>query len=86
VTAGRLRSRLAELVGAASDGELTVGDVLAPGASLRDLGLDSLGYLRLVDAVEEEFGVALDPAADPLAFDSVDLLAARITAATEAAR
>lgn len=79
-----LRWRLAELIGAASDGELAAGDVLA-GGSLRALGLDSLGHLRLFDAVEAEFGVTLDSGPDPLAFDTVDRLAEHLAASSAGA-
>jgi acyl carrier protein len=69
-----LRERLANMVAAASDGELAAGDALQPAASLTDLGLGSLGFLRLIDAVEAEYGieVALDGTAPP---DSVEALA-----------
>jgi acyl carrier protein len=72
-----LRSRLAELIRVASDGELATVDVLG-GGSLPALGLNSLGLLRLVDAVEGEFGVALEPGVGPAVFDTVETLAAHL--------
>ncbi|MFI6737717.1 phosphopantetheine-binding protein [Nonomuraea sp. NPDC050451] len=51
-----LRERVAALVAQASDGELTTAEVLAADCSLTALGLTSLGYIRLIDAIEEAFG------------------------------
>ncbi|MFF0568384.1 phosphopantetheine-binding protein [Streptomyces sp. NPDC004041] len=55
-----LRSRVAALVSHATDGEVTEGELLGAGASLTALGVTSLALLRLIDAVEEEFGIVLD--------------------------
>ncbi|GAT68155.1 acyl carrier protein [Planomonospora sp. ID91781] len=57
---GQVASRLAEMVEAASGGRLPAGEVLRSEGSLAALGLASLELLRLVDAVEDEFGVVLD--------------------------
>ncbi|MFI7703966.1 phosphopantetheine-binding protein [Nonomuraea sp. NPDC049480] len=63
-----LRERVAALVAQASDGELTTAEVLAAGCSLTALGLTSLGYIRLIDAIEDEFGfdVEIDGSLDTL--------------------
>jgi acyl carrier protein len=55
-----LRERVAALVAEASDGELTTAEVLAADCSLTALGLTSLGYIRLIDAIEEDFGLDLE--------------------------
>ncbi|MEW1844300.1 phosphopantetheine-binding protein [Nonomuraea angiospora] len=55
-----LRERVAALVAQASDGELTAAEVLAADCSLTALGLTSLGYIRLIDAIEEAFGFDLE--------------------------
>jgi acyl carrier protein len=55
-----LRERVAALVAEASDGELTAAQVLAADCSLTALGLTSLGYIRLIDAIEEDFGLDLE--------------------------
>ncbi|MFF4776938.1 acyl carrier protein [Microtetraspora fusca] len=55
-----LRERLAELVSRASGGELAAADVLASDRSLPALGVTSLVYLRLIDAIEVEFGCDVD--------------------------
>ncbi|MGP3918216.1 phosphopantetheine-binding protein [Nonomuraea sp. 10N515B] len=51
-----LRERVAALVAQASDGELTTAEILAADCSLTALGLTSLGYIRLIDAIEDAFG------------------------------
>ncbi|MFB8105006.1 MULTISPECIES: phosphopantetheine-binding protein [Streptomyces] len=55
-----LRARVAELVSGATDGEVTETEILEDGGSLTALGVSSLAFLRLIDAVEEEFGIILD--------------------------
>ncbi|MBG0829768.1 acyl carrier protein [Planomonospora sp. ID67723] len=70
-----LRRRLAELVSRASDGDLGVEEIMAAPGSLTALGVTSLTYLRLIDAVEEEFGVELD---GPAVLDTLDGLTAHI--------
>jgi acyl carrier protein len=76
-----LRRRLAELIQQATNGRVTAADVLVDGVSLGALGLDSLGLLRLVDAVEAEYDVEIDFGAGRISPDSldsfVDFLAAR---------
>lgn len=74
LTRDELRDRLADLVSQATDGELTVAEV-RQGTILSDLGFGSLGLLRLVDAVELEFGVELDLNHDADALRTVDHLA-----------
>ncbi|WP_327368065.1 acyl carrier protein [Streptomyces sp. NBC_01217] len=66
---GALRGRVAGLISRVSDGELTEAEILAADGSLTALGVTSLTFLRLIDAVEEEFGILLDldgPMADDL--------------------
>lgn len=54
-----LRQRLAELVSQATSGAIPASEALA-GGSLRALGLDSLSALRLIDAIDLEYGVEID--------------------------
>ncbi|GAA0922279.1 hypothetical protein GCM10009557_91690 [Virgisporangium ochraceum] len=77
MTAPAVREQLATLVEAASDGTITATDALVTGRSLGALGLTSLGYLRLADAVELEFGVELDLGA-AVAVDTLDGIVAQI--------
>ena len=66
----------------ATAGEVTVADVLA-GGSLVALGVDSLGMLRLVDAIELEYGVEIELSGNrPL--DSLDDLVALLATARTA--
>ncbi len=80
----RLRTTLADMIADASDGEITAEQALAGDHSLAALGLTSLALIRLIDAIEDSFGVDLDPGADPSSFDSVDTLADRVASALEA--
>jgi acyl carrier protein len=80
MTAPVLRRRIAALVEAASDGMITATDALAADRSLGALGLTSLGYLRLADAVELEFEVELDLGA-AVAVDTLDGIVAQIVTA-----
>ena len=66
------RQRLAELVRTATDGTVTVTDALAGRSSLAALGVDSLALLRLLDAIEGEYGVEIDLGREPTAMDSLD--------------
>jgi acyl carrier protein len=55
-----LRRRLAELVFEACDREVPVERIAASAEPLYTLGIGSLAMLRLVDAVEDEFGFFVD--------------------------
>jgi acyl carrier protein len=76
-----VRRRIAELVHDAAEGRVQVADALAAGASLSALGLDSLGFLRLIDAVEEEYGVEVDLDSPGPRMDTVDEIVARMALA-----
>lgn len=67
-----LRQRVADLIHAASGGAVPPAEALADGASLVALGLDSLGMLRLIDALELAFDVAIDLHAAGDRLDTVD--------------
>jgi acyl carrier protein len=54
------RRRLAELVVEATDGAVDADEVAVPGVSLAELGVGSLGLLRLLDAVEVAYGFEAD--------------------------
>ncbi|MEV6693585.1 acyl carrier protein [Micromonospora sp. NPDC051196] len=78
-----LRERVAVLVSEATAGEVPAADVLA-GGSLIALGVDSLGLLRLVDAIESEYGVEIELNAGG-SLDTLDELVTLLTAAHAAA-
>ncbi|NUR91977.1 MAG: acyl carrier protein [Nonomuraea sp.] len=72
-----IKERLAELVGEASEGAVSADEALAASVPLTALGLSSIGQLRLLDAIEAEYGVAVDLSEDGLALlDDLDGLAA----------
>jgi acyl carrier protein len=74
-----LRQRVAELVNGATGGDVAVADLLA-GNSMVALGLDSLGLLRLVDALELEYGVEVDLQAPGRGLDTLDDLVTLVAA------
>lgn len=52
--------QIAELIETASEGTVSRADALAARSKLTDLGLSSLAYLRLIDSIENEYGVYVD--------------------------
>ena len=73
--AAQLRQQLAAMIAEASDGEVSAADVLAGSHALSALGLTSLARIRLIDTVEDTFGVFLDLDGDLSSFEYVDALA-----------
>ncbi|ROT28204.1 acyl carrier protein [Micromonospora sp. HM5-17] len=71
MTRAELRRRLAELVAYACGGEPSAEEVERAG-SLTLAGVSSLDSLRVIDTVEQEFGVLLRIDQDPEFLDSVD--------------
>jgi acyl carrier protein len=70
-----LRAQLVRLIVAAGDGTVTESDLVQAGGSLRALNYTSLSFMRLIDAIENELGVYVDPEADPERFATIDTLA-----------
>lgn len=66
--------RIAAMVREATDGTVSP-DRTTP---LSELGVDSLGWLRLLDALESAFGVEIDLGPAELRAATVDQLAARV--------
>ena len=60
VQTNSLYNRVAELAVTASDGSLPLDVVLAGTSSFADLGMSSLSFLRLIDSLENEFGIYID--------------------------
>ncbi|MFI6813931.1 acyl carrier protein [Nonomuraea sp. NPDC050328] len=76
-----IKERLAELVAEASDHAVTAEEALKSGLPLTALGLTSIGQMRLVDAIEGEFGVEVDLTEQGLELlDDLDRLAAFVSA------
>ncbi|MFE1318691.1 acyl carrier protein [Kitasatospora phosalacinea] len=55
-----LHLRVAEMAVAASDGSLPLDGVVAGAATFADFGMSSLSFLRLIDSLENEFGIYVD--------------------------
>lgn len=66
---------IADQVAATSEGGISREEALQPGRTLVELGLSSLAYLCLIDALESEFGVFIDLSAGVDGLDTTDGLA-----------
>ncbi|MGW4640526.1 phosphopantetheine-binding protein [Sphaerisporangium sp. NPDC004334] len=76
--AATVRRRVADMVVTASDGDIAAEEVLRPGVSFTAAGVTSLTTLRLIDAIEEEFGVEVELGRDVSFLDGLDSLVAHI--------
>lgn len=74
MTVTDLHDDLALLIAEASDGQISAAQALAEPVPLGLLGLTSLGYVRLIQAVERRYGVAVEPDDDLAALDTVEAL------------
>jgi len=69
-----LRSQLAELISVACDGEVSAARIAQDADfPLASLGVGSLARLRLIDAIEDEFGLFVE--ADDI-FEALETLSA----------
>jgi hypothetical protein len=75
------RGHVAELVAAATSGEVTADAALAPGTTLYELEMNSLGWLRLIDSIESAYGLELDLGGTDLRTATVDTLSERVRTA-----
>jgi acyl carrier protein len=55
-----MKKRVQRLVYIAAGGKINEQDLGSYGTDLRQIGLDSLGYLNLLEGLERTFGVAID--------------------------
>jgi acyl carrier protein len=55
-----LASQVADLVAVATEGSIARELAVENGSTFAEIGMSSLSYLRLIDAVENEFGVYID--------------------------
>ena len=78
-----LRAQLVRLIVAAGDGTVAESDLVQAGGSLRASNYTSLSFTRLIDAIESELGVYVDPEADPERFATIDTLADRLRESAE---
>jgi acyl carrier protein len=56
----RLLDEVTNLAVRASEGDLAADALRTTDRSLSELGMSSLAYLRLIDSIENEYGVYLD--------------------------
>ncbi|MFJ2773882.1 hypothetical protein [Streptomyces sp. NPDC087300] len=82
-TSTDLRGQLMRLVIDSGDGELSLADLEKAEYSLTALNYSSLSYMRLIDAIENDLGVYLDPEADTERFSSVDGILGLIAESSE---
>ncbi|GGZ19000.1 acyl carrier protein [Streptomyces nitrosporeus] len=75
-----LRTKIAELSVAAGDGGFSARELAEAGYSLTALGYSSLSYMRLIDSIENELGVYLDPEADAEHYETIDSITALVVA------
>ncbi|HST48467.1 phosphopantetheine-binding protein [Jatrophihabitans sp.] len=75
-----LTQTIARLVAHASAGSISEEQAARPGTNLSELGLSSLDYLKLIDAVELELGVFIDLEGDLAFMTSVQGIADYVSA------
>lgn len=75
-----LRSKILDLAIAAGDGSVSADELAAANYSLRDVGYSSLSYMRLIDSIENEVGVYLDPEAPIEHYETIDTVTALVVA------
>ncbi|MBU6533257.1 hypothetical protein ACFUIW_15175 [Streptomyces sp. NPDC057245] len=69
-----IRSRIVRIVLGSAEGDLTERDLAAAGWSLPQVSYSSLAYIRMIDTVENELGVYLDPEEESDRFETIDSL------------
>jgi acyl carrier protein len=55
-----MRKKVQRLIFIAAGGRISESELERSDADLRDIGLDSLGYLNLLEGLERTFGVTID--------------------------
>ncbi|GLZ29304.1 hypothetical protein Lesp02_14940 [Lentzea sp. NBRC 105346] len=69
-----LRARIVRIVVESAEGDLSEQDLVAAGGSLPGVSYSSLSLIRMIDAVENQLGVYLDPDSDSARFETIDSL------------
>lgn len=72
VSPEEIRPRVVRIVLGSAEGDLTEQDLAAAGWSLPGVSYSSLAYIRMIDTVENELGVYLDPEEDSDRFETID--------------
>jgi acyl carrier protein len=60
-----IKQRVQRLVFLAAGGKISEADLASSDTDLREIGLDSLGYLNLLEGLERTFGVSIDLDQEP---------------------
>lgn len=71
-----MKDRVERLVCIATGDSVREEDLRQAGGSLQDVGLDSIGFMNLLESLERSFGVVIDPEEDPRHLLSVDSIVA----------
>lgn len=74
-TPADIRARIVKIVLDSAEGDLAERDLAAANWSLAGVSYSSLAYIRMIDTVENELGVYLDPEEESDRFETVDSLA-----------
>lgn len=69
-----IRSRIVRIVLSSAEGDLTERDLATANWSLPQVSYSSLAYIRMIDTVENELGVYLDPEEESDRFETIDSL------------
>ncbi len=75
-----LRAQVKDLVVLASGGAISVDELESADGSLEEVGVNSITYINLMEALEQTMGVVIDPEEDPEYLTSVDSIAAFVEA------
>jgi acyl carrier protein len=76
-----LDTRVAQLIDDATGGAVPAADALDGDTPLFELGLDSLGWLRLIDAIEIAYQIDLDLSGSDLRLITVGQIVDRLASA-----
>jgi acyl carrier protein len=79
-----LREQIEKLVEVATGRVVTVADLRDADGALDKAGVNSIGYINLMEALEQRFGAVVDPEADPQYLMSVDSIARFVRAQARA--
>lgn len=68
----QVSEKVTTIILSSAEGTLDRDELKATGGSLASVGYSSLAYIRMLDMVENELGVYLDPELDSAQLETVD--------------
>ncbi|MEV5867185.1 hypothetical protein AB0L79_11130 [Streptomyces tendae] len=74
----QIREGVIRLIISSHEGDISVSDIEAHGGVLKAVNYTSLSYIRLLDAIENEFGAYLDADEGAEALGTVDGIVAAV--------